>query len=111
MNGNVLGINESPDGVNKTVFNCALNPAMKKRKKIPRVIPPPPTDLKPFWKEPLPMSQDDDKDGAQIDQSNRQNLVSPDIIRMKLEDKRRKEMEQLREIQMNQQVKLTQKLA
>ncbi len=27
----------------QTVFNCALNPAMKKRKKIPRVIPPPPT--------------------------------------------------------------------
>ncbi len=41
------------------VFNCALNPAMKK-KKLPSVVPPPPPAVvqgkveRPFWKEPLP---------------------------------------------------------
>ena len=61
-----------------TVFNCGLNPALKK-KKIPRVIPPPPTTAtdqrgpengkmsRPFWKEPLPSrlqlrGEDDDDD-------------------------------------------------
>ena len=50
---------EAPDS---TVFNCALNPAMRKKKKIPRVIPPPPPTgtngemFKPFWKEPLPQN-------------------------------------------------------
>ena len=50
-------------GPDSTVFNCALNPAMRKKKKIPRVIPPPPTAgangeiFKAFWKEPLPNQQ------------------------------------------------------
>ena len=41
------------------MFNCALNPAMKK-KKLPSVLPPPPPNVVagkmevPFWKEPLP---------------------------------------------------------
>ena len=44
---------------NQAVFNCMLNPALKKKKKIPSVLPPPPgvTSEKattPFWKEPLP---------------------------------------------------------
>jgi hypothetical protein len=43
----------------QAVFNCALNPAMKK-KKLPSVLPPPPPPVMagkmevPFWKEPLP---------------------------------------------------------
>lgn len=42
-----------------TVFNCALNPALRKKKKIPRNIPPPPPGqgqkaATAFWKEPLP---------------------------------------------------------
>jgi hypothetical protein len=50
----------------QAVFNCGLNPAMKK-KKLPSVLPPPPPTVVggvkvdnvvrgevPFWKEPLP---------------------------------------------------------
>ena len=41
-----------------TVFNCALNPALRKKKKMPsRGVPPlPPASpaSTPFWKEPLP---------------------------------------------------------
>ena len=44
---------------NQAVFNCMLNPALKKKKKIPSVLPPPPNvssnkATTPFWKEPLP---------------------------------------------------------
>ena len=47
---------------NQAVFNCMLNPALKKKKKIPSVLPPPPNGMvssnnkatTPFWKEPLP---------------------------------------------------------
>eukprot|EP00095_Tigriopus_kingsejongensis_P004386 maker-scaffold1072_size64607-snap-gene-0.17 protein:Tk04386 transcript:maker-scaffold1072_size64607-snap-gene-0.17-mRNA-1 annotation:"histidine--trna cytoplasmic-like" len=53
------------EGGNATVFNCSLystGVAMTKKKKIPRVIPPPPIPQregegpmpKPFWKMPLP---------------------------------------------------------
>ncbi len=75
---------------------------MKKRKKIPRVIPPPPTanlnatpnemESKPFWKQPLPQQVDDKAPNGGL----------PDVtnsIRMKLEDKRRKEERQLRSLQ------------
>ena len=64
---------------NQAVFNCVLNPAMRKKKKIPSVLPPPPDgststtsgigsaptsghvttvgtkSATPFWKEPLPL--------------------------------------------------------
>ena len=39
-----------------TVFNCGLNPAMRKKKKLPSRSappPPPPAHSTPFWKEPL----------------------------------------------------------
>lgn len=80
----------------QTVFNCTLkNPAvMKKRKKIPRVIPPPPTQ-KPFWKEPLPNNTNESPN----DNGGVYGADDADLIRQKLEEKRRKEAEQLREIQ------------
>ena len=41
-----------------TVFNCALNPALRKKKKLPSRPPPSlphgPESQVPFWKEPLP---------------------------------------------------------
>ena len=42
MRSGVGGADKSNEtSLQSTVFNCALNPALKK-KKIPRVIPPPP---------------------------------------------------------------------
>ena len=40
--GGAEKVNET---LQSTVFNCALNPALKK-KKIPRVIPPPPNQVR-----------------------------------------------------------------
>ena len=72
---------------NQAVFNCVLNPAMRKKKKIPSVLPPPPPggvapvpnaggkSATPFWKEPLPLKQDS--------------------IRQKLQSKRENQLRQL----------------
>ena len=69
---------------NQAVFNCVLNPAMRKKKKIPSVLPPPPPTVHPvgggkaatpFWKEPLPIKQDS--------------------IRQKLQSKRENQLKQL----------------
>ena len=74
---------------NQAVFNCVLNPAMRKKKKIPSVLPPPPPNAgtgttpnaangkaaTPFWKEPLPLKQDS--------------------IRQKLQSKRENQLRQL----------------
>ena len=72
---------------NQAVFNCVLNPAMRKKKKIPSVLPPPPPNSNapvpnaggksatPFWKEPLPLKQDS--------------------IRQKLQSKRENQLRQL----------------
>ncbi|TRY62117.1 hypothetical protein TCAL_04201 [Tigriopus californicus] len=72
--GDRNGVRPFKDGGNATVFNCSLystGAAMTKKKKIPRLIPPPPIPQvtgsgtgapptpvgpmpKPFWKMPLP---------------------------------------------------------
>ena len=45
MRSGVGGADKSNEtSLQSTVFNCALNPALKK-KKIPRVIPPPPNQV------------------------------------------------------------------
>ena len=102
---------------NQAVFNCVLNPAMRKKKKIPSVPPPPPLDgstnttgqvnngqaisgfitsgttgksATPFWKEPLPVL------------STVVNLPSPtetDSIRQKLQTKRDNQLKQLQLIE------------
>ncbi len=89
-----------------TVFNCALNPVLKK-KKIPRVIPPPPAPgaaaatptlspdaavpnggglmQRPFWKEPLPARPSEDREHSLAG-----SLPSHDFSRVKekLQEKR-----------------------
>lgn len=77
---------------NQAVFNCVLNPALRKKKKIPSVLPPapPPTAAAPasnitqgtkattpFWKQPLPETE----------------------IRQKLQNKRANQMKQLQLIE------------
>ena len=65
---------------NQAVFNCVLNPAMRKKKKIPSVLPPPPPPVHPqggggksatpFWKEPLPIKQDSIRQKLQTKREN-----------------------------------------
>jgi len=101
---------------NQAVFNCVLNPAMRKKKKIPSVLPPPPLDgststtsvsgqvsngqatsgyltsgksATPFWKEPLPVLS---------------SVVLPsptetNSIRQKLQTKRDNQLKQLQLIE------------
>jgi hypothetical protein len=78
---------------NQAVFNCVLNgPALKKKKKIPSVLPAPPPGAAlnpgvkaaiPFWKEPLP-----DRATTPLDE-----------IRQKLQTKRDNQLRQLQLIE------------
>lgn len=78
-----------------TVFNCALNPALRKKKKLPsRSVPPPPPDTTPFWKEPLPREERTAGDGLSYSRT-----TSVDDIRQKLQEKRDKQMLELRRIE------------
>ena len=54
-----------------TVFNCALNPAMRKKKKLPtRPVPSPGAETAiPFWKEPLPNEERTAGDGLSYSRS------------------------------------------
>jgi len=113
-----------------TVFNCALNPALRKKKKLPsRSVPPPPpaaaaAAMTPFWKAPLPMDENEDsgegeedvrrsgggvlqeerRSGGGVPQEERtagdglsySRTTSVDDIRQKLQEKREKQMEELR---------------
>lgn len=102
-----------------TVFNCALNPALRKKKKMPsRSVPPPPSERvppkgcssnqsnqtnqsnqftfgpTPFWKEPLPLQERTEGDGLSYSRT-----TSVDDIRMKLQEKREKQLQELRKIE------------
>ena len=75
-----------------TVFNCALNPALRKKKKMPsRSVPPPGGVVEggssgggmmnvPFWKEPLPGEVRTEGDGLSYSRT-----TSVDDIRQKLQ--------------------------
>ena len=76
-----------------TVFNCALNPALRKKKKLPsRSVPPPGSGggggggsdtsfgAVPFWKEPLPGEVRTEGDGFSYSRT-----TSVDDIRQKLQ--------------------------
>ena len=76
-----------------TVFNCALNPALRKKKKMPsRSVPPPGGCVEggsngglmsvPFWKEPLPGEVRTEGDGLSYSRT-----TSVDDIRQKLQVK------------------------
>ena len=79
-----------------TVFNCALNPALRKKKKMPsRSVPPPGGCVEgggggsngglmsvPFWKEPLPGEGRTEGDGLSYSRT-----TSVDDIRQKLQVK------------------------
>jgi hypothetical protein len=103
------------DGPAVTVFNCALNPALRKKKKLPsRSVPPPPpaaatASLTPFWKSPLPYrsaGNDEADDGGGVPQEERtagdglsySRTTSVDDIRQKLQEKREKQMQELRHV-------------
>ena len=102
---------------NQAVFNCVLNPAMRKKKKIPSVPPPPPDGSSsttsavsgndagaisgsghvttrgikastPFWKEPLPLLS-----------NTISNTTETDSIRQKLQTKRDNQQKQLQLIE------------
>jgi len=79
-----------------TVFNCALNPAMRKKKKLPtRPVPSPGAETSvPFWKEPLPNEERTAGDGLSYSRT-----TSVDDIRQKLADKKEKQLEELRRIE------------
>lgn len=72
---------------NQAVFNCVLNPALRKKKKMPSRLPPAPPEptsnqgkmATPFWKQPLPEQTDD--------------------IRQKLQHKRQNQLKQLQLIE------------
>jgi hypothetical protein len=107
-----------------TVFNCALNPALRKKKKLPsRSVPPPPPPgaaaaaMTPFWKAPLPLDDPNEDSGEGEDEHPRRTgggvpqeertagdglsysrTTSVDDIRQKLQEKREKQMEELRYI-------------
>merc|ERR1719410_2145414 len=77
-----------------TVFNCALNPAMRKKKKLPtRPVPSPESNI-PFWKEPLPSEERTAGDGLSYSRT-----TSVDDIRQKLADKKEKQLVELRRIE------------
>ena len=79
-----------------TVFNCGLNPALRKKKKLPsRTVPPPHSGgTTPFWKEPLPTEERTAGDGLSYSRT-----TSVDDIRQKLQEKRDKQMLELRRIE------------
>merc|ERR550525_64439 len=88
----------STDDPAVTVFNCALNPALRKKKKMPsRSVPPLPTsspNATPFWKEPLPTEERTAGDGLSYSRT-----TSVDDIRLKLQEKKEKQMMELRRIE------------
>eukprot|EP00090_Calanus_glacialis_P038767 TRINITY_DN67574_c0_g1_i1.p1 TRINITY_DN67574_c0_g1~~TRINITY_DN67574_c0_g1_i1.p1 ORF type:complete len:674 (-),score=96.41 TRINITY_DN67574_c0_g1_i1:90-2111(-) len=91
----------SSDDPAVTVFNCALNPALRKKKKMPsRSVPfPPPGENShpstvPFWKEPLPVEERTAGDGLSYSRT-----TSVDDIRQKLQEKKEKQMQELRRIE------------
>ena len=88
----------STDDPAVTVFNCALNPALRKKKKMPsRSVPPlPPSSpaSTPFWKEPLPTEERTAGDGFSYSRT-----TSVDDIRQKLQEKKEKQMMELRRIE------------
>lgn len=61
----------SADDPAVTVFNCALNPALRKKKKLPsRPVPSiQHPDTTPFWKEPLPEEERTAGDGLSYSRS------------------------------------------
>jgi len=76
-----------------TVFNCALNPALRKKKKMPsRSVPPAPAAV-PFWKEPLQVPVEERTAGDGFSYSR---TTSVDDIRQKLQEKKEKQMMDLR---------------
>jgi len=120
-NGKSQNISEKVDMTeysnNQAVFNCVLNPAMRKKKKIPSVPPPPPDGSSsttsavsghdagaisgsghvttrgikastPFWKEPLPLLS-----------NTISNTTETDSIRQKLQTKRDNQQKQLQLIE------------
>jgi len=90
----------SSDDPAVTVFNCALNPALRKKKKMPsRSVPPLPAggshpSTVPFWKEPLPVEERTAGDGLSYSRT-----TSVDDIRQKLQEKKEKQMLELRRIE------------
>ena len=88
----------STDDPAVTVFNCALNPALRKKKKMPsRSVPPLPPNTPaavPFWKEPLPSEERTAGDGLSYSRT-----TSVDDIRQKLQEKKEKQMMELRRIE------------
>ena len=87
----------SSDDPAVTVFNCALNPAIRKKKKMPsRSVPPLPSSpaTVPFWKEPLPVEERTAGDGFSYSRT-----TSVDDIRQKLQEKKEKQMMELRRIE------------
>ena len=87
----------SSDDPAVTVFNCALNPAIRKKKKMPsRSVPPLPSSPStvPFWKEPLPVEERTAGDGLSYSRA-----TSVDDIRQKLQEKKEKQMMELRRIE------------
>merc|ERR1712106_822338 len=95
----------SSDDPAVTVFNCALNPAIRKKKKMPsRSVPPLPPggsshpsthpSTVPFWKEPLPSEERTAGDGLSYSRT-----TSVDDIRLKLQEKKEKQMQELRRIE------------
>ncbi len=119
-----------------TVFNCALNPALRKKKKLPlRSVPPPPPPaaaMTPFWKAPLPLDDPNEDSGEGEDEHHRRTggggggapqeertagdglsysrTTSVDDIRQKLQEKREKQMEELRYIRLVYQESCTKNL-
>ena len=63
-----------------TVFNCALNPAMRKKKKLPtRPVPSPESNI-PFWKEPLPSEERTAGDGLSYSRSRSKLMLIWKIV-------------------------------
>jgi len=108
--GGRAGAAKVNETLQSTVFNCALNPALKK-KKIPRVIPPLPNQVpvengkmsRPFWKEPLPSQLQDHQviphDGGVYDGGDDQMQQKLTLQEM-LQEKRRNESNYLQQLQM-----------
>lgn len=87
------------------VFNCRFNPAMMRKKKKPTTFVPPPISVlpsiggleqrngkmsQPFWKRPLPRSGSSDNEGS---------VCSPVDIQLKLQEKKRQQLAELRVIE------------
>ena len=80
-----------------TVFNCALNPAIRKKKKLPSRSAPPPPLATPFWKEPLDPPPPEERTAG--DGLSYSRTTSVDDIRAKLAEKREKQLLELRRIE------------